>query len=961
MPTSKKKKTSTSKKETGADKAKKQPKKASAKDAEAKKASPAPGAEQEVRKDSFAKTLLLQTVPLALLLLAVLLLFCLLSPGHMGLFGTVMQSALLGLFGGGGYLIPILLAVIALLFKKDADRGTAGLKFIYASGICLLVSVLLQLWAYPGNPHTFDVAAMWKNGISRIGGGALGGLLGEGIHVVFGAWGTPLIAIVGILILTLLLLNLTPYTIWHAISARFRAQREEMARREEEAREEEALAKQKRYVFRSATTEDGGKRHLRQVREPEPPTGRHAIQVPIDAAEASSAVGNGGKSLGDSPTDGGTTYSPTPAHETNSAVLGDDVAISIYGKAKQSSAESAETESDAPAPEDDSAPWEEPMEGEQLSPIRIRKKPNPLENDGSAQASIEELESVISDDVMASFKERQKDRPEGGEVDEHGLITSVDTLTGEVMEEGEDEFSLAIRRLSAMEGILPAENRIDPIEEKPYELPPVTLLREGESNREADVSEELNTNAARLVDTLKSFRVRTRIVAISRGPVITRYELAPEEGVKVRSIANLVDDIALNLATTGVRIEAPIPGKSAVGVEVPNKTVEIVALRDLLDSPKFKGSSSLIMAALGMDVAGAPIYLDIAKMPHLLIAGPTGSGKPVCINCMLVSLLFRATPDQVKLIMIDPKKVELNIYNGLPHLLVPVVSDPKKAAGALHWAVTEMERRFELIEAAGVRDLKHYNALAEDDPSKEFLPQIVIVIDELADLMMTSRDEVETSICRIAQKARAAGMHLIIGTQRPSVNVVTGVIKANIPSRIAFRVAGQADSRVILDMNGAEKLIGNGDMLYAPVGCPKPIRVQGAFVSSEEVDEIVAFIKEQGKASYDASVISSIDEAAERCGSKRGGSDELGGDDAPTENDPMLKKAIELAVESGKISTSLIQRRLSLGYGRAAKLIDRMESMGIVGAPEGQKPRQVLITSDQYLEMIASGFGDDFS
>ncbi len=487
---------------------------------------------------------------------------------------------------------------------------------------------------------------------------------------------------------------------------------------------------------------------------------------------------------------------------------------------------------------------------------------------------------------------------------------------------------------------------------KEYVFPPLSLLNQENNVKNEDVSEEMRSTAIKLVETLRSFKVRTRIIDVSRGPSITRYELAPEEGVRVRTIANLVDDIALNLATTGVRIEAPIPGKAAVGIEVPNKNVSTVYLKELLDTQQFKQAKSRVTVALGMDVAGTPIFLDIAKMPHLLIAGATGMGKSVCINSMIVSLLYKATPDEVKLILIDPKKVELSIYNGLPHLLVPVVTDPKKAAGSLHWAVTEMDRRFELIEEVGVRDVASYNRITKQDPEKEFLPQIVIVIDELADLMMTAPKDVEESICRLAQKARAAGMHIVIGTQRPSVDVVTGLIKANVPSRIAFTMASQVDSRTIIDIAGAEKLIGRGDMLYAPVGFSKPARVQGSFVSESEIEKIIDFIKtNSGVSSYDANVIESIEKEAAKCGEGKGGhggDGDMSGDD---EGDPLFRAAVELAVESGKISTSLLQRRLSVGYGRAAKLIDKMEQKGIVSAPEGQKPRTVLISRQEYMEM----------
>lgn len=493
---------------------------------------------------------------------------------------------------------------------------------------------------------------------------------------------------------------------------------------------------------------------------------------------------------------------------------------------------------------------------------------------------------------------------------------------------------------------------------KEYVFPPLNFLNYETNTKNEDISQEMRTTAVKLVETLRSFKVKTRVIDVSRGPSITRYELAPEEGVRVRTIANLVDDISLNLATSGVRIEAPIPGKAAVGIEVPNKNVSIVYLKELLENPIFINAKSRVTVALGMDVAGSPIYVDIAKMPHLLIAGATGMGKSVCINSMIVSLLYKATPDEVKLILIDPKKVELSMYNGLPHLLIPVVTDPKKAAGSLHWAVTEMDRRFELIEEVGVRDVASYNRITKDDPEKEFLPQIIIVIDELADLMMTAPKEVEDSICRIAQKARAAGMHLVIGTQRPSVDVVTGLIKANVPSRIAFTMASQVDSRTIIDIAGAEKLIGRGDMLYAPVGFSKPARVQGAFVSESEIEKVVDFIKtNSGVSSYDSAVIESIEKEAAKCGEKSGTSG--AGDDGEEGGDPLFRAAVELAIESGKISTSLLQRRLSVGYGRAAKLIDKMEQKGIVSAPEGQKPRTVLISRQDFFEMALKNDEDN--
>ncbi len=491
------------------------------------------------------------------------------------------------------------------------------------------------------------------------------------------------------------------------------------------------------------------------------------------------------------------------------------------------------------------------------------------------------------------------------------------------------------------------------VEKPAYRFPPITLLAPPEKKKNEDVGAELRSNAQKLVETLRSFRVNVTISSVSRGPTITRYELIPEAGTRVRSIANLVDDISLSLATSGIRIEAPIPGKAAVGIEVPNRTVSTVTLRELIENPAFTEAKSKLTVCLGKDVGGTPIMFDIAKMPHLLIAGATGMGKSVCINSIITSILYKATPDEVKLILIDPKKVEFNIYNGIPHLQIPVVSDPKKAAGALHWAVTEMERRYELIEEANTRKIEPYNEIARKR-GMEVLPYTVIIIDELADLMMTAPDAVEDSICRLAQKARAAGMHIIIGTQRPSVDVITGLIKANIPSRIAFTVASQVDSRTIIDIAGAEKLIGRGDMLYYPVGLAKPMRAQGAFVSEDEVEKITDFVKAGvGENEYDADIMESIEREAQMIGqsTKKGGSDAALDDGA---GDPKLRDAVEIATDIGKISTSLLQRKLSIGYGRAAKIIDIMEARGFVSAPDGQKPREVLITKTQFREMVVN-------
>lgn len=483
-----------------------------------------------------------------------------------------------------------------------------------------------------------------------------------------------------------------------------------------------------------------------------------------------------------------------------------------------------------------------------------------------------------------------------------------------------------------------------------YQYPPLSCLGEPPRVNVANYSDEMKTSAQKLVDTLKSFGVETKIVDISRGPSVTRYELQPAAGVRINRISNLADDIALGLASSGVRIEAPIPNKAAVGIEVPNHNRTMVTLREIIDTPQFRSAKSKLNVALGKDIAGNVACTDLAKMPHLLIAGTTGSGKSVCLNSMIVSLLYNATPDEVRLLMIDPKKVEFSVYNGIPHLLVPVVSDPRKASGALGWAVTEMLERYKLFSENNVRDMKGYNALCKKSPDKTPLPHIVIFIDELSDLMMAAPNEVEDSICRLAQMARAAGMHLVIATQRPSVDVITGLIKANIPSRLALSVSSQVDSRTILDMTGAEKLLGNGDMLFNPVGIAKPIRIQGCFLSDEEVEDVVAFIKNQEKADYDEEVLKEIDRQA-AVEKKKGSSASL--DSNGEESDEMLPKAIEVVVESQAASTTLLQRRLRLGYARAARLVDELESRGIVGPYEGSKPRKVLITKQQWLEMNA--------
>ena len=491
-------------------------------------------------------------------------------------------------------------------------------------------------------------------------------------------------------------------------------------------------------------------------------------------------------------------------------------------------------------------------------------------------------------------------------------------------------------------------------EEQPavYAFPPVRLLQEA-SGAAVDGTEEMQLNAQRLSDTLVSFGIDAHIINVIRGPSVTRYELELDRGVKLSKLTNLADDIALALGATGVRISA-IPDKiSIVGIEVPNKLVSTVHIRDVIDSVEFHKSKSRISFAVGKDIGGNCIIGDIAKLPHLLIAGTTGSGKSVCMNSLIISLLFKAKPEEVRLIMVDPKMVELGIYNGIPHLLIPVVTDPKKAAGALQWAVTEMMKRYRMMADAGVRDLDSYNKTCATVEDRQTLPQIVVVIDELADLMLVAAKEVEEAICRVAQMGRASGIHLVIATQRPSADVITGLRKANIPSRIAFAVASALESRIILDTAGAEKLVGKGDMLYAPLGQGKPRRVQGCFITDDEVQSVVEFIKGNAAADYDDAVMQEIDQKAKESGSKSGsgGASAASLDEGDSEGDELLPAAVDVILETGQASVSMLQRRLKLGYARAARIVDEMEEKGIVGPFEGSKPRQLLITKEQWQQM----------
>lgn len=572
----------------------------------------------------------------------------------------------------------------------------------------------------------------------------------------------------------------------------------------------------------------------------------------------------------------------------------------------------------------------------------------------------------LADDEEEYEEEYEEEIEEVYEEDEEGFESNPDELDADVLETLEDEEEL--ERLKAekentKKNIKQLFSKKKQEKEEPnvaeelnlehnqmeeyanYEFPPVDLLKEAKRTGKDYSTKELKEIAIKLQKTLASFGVDAKVTNVTRGPTVTRYELQPNVGVKVSKILNLSDDIALNLAAKSIRIEAPIPGKSAVGIEVPNKTTEMVTMREVIESDNFKNATSKVSFTLGKTIDGESYVADISKMPHMLISGSTGSGKSVCINSIIMSILYKATPNEVKLILIDPKVVELGVYNGIPHLLIPVVTDPKKAAGALNWAVQEMVNRYNLFASKGVRDIKGYNELLRNEGEDGILPQIVIVVDELADLMMVAPNDVEDAICRLAQMARAAGMYLIIATQRPSVDVITGIIKANIPSRIAFTVSSQIDSRTILDMGGAEKLLGRGDMLFLPVGEAKPIRLQGAFVSDGEIESVVEVVKSSTPAVYNENIIEKLAKADAPAPTP----------DAEDDCDELLTDAIELAVNMGQISASMIQRKFRVGYARAGRIVDQMEERGIVSESQGSKPRRVLISKEEWEEMNEQG------
>ena len=869
-------------------------------------------------------------MPYVLMVLALFVVACFLfidifsevsSDNGVGIIGGAIRNFLCGLFGMGAFFVPVILAILAVVWSKAAEKKCALARVFYGIVSLVSVSTFIHVVAQSRLELGLGIKVFYASGVNLDSGGVIGGCIGELCRTGLGLVGSVIVTVILAVIFTLFLLGLTPGYVITLIKYKMKESRERKAAEREERKISEEEEKRARELER---VEAAKQKKLEAEEEKAAIAQRKAEEAERKKAEKEEKE-----------------REKEEARRKEKQALEDELGV-----------EEQEPEQ-KPLPVEENTPIliippkeEEPEKKEEKKPEGQKPMGDDMNellkevfcNDSGNKCS-STPQTEASEEDQASHDEPKKDPGK-----EHS-----DILTS--MKEIDD--------LESVDDIVDDEFEEIPVDIEPeedeaeYVFPPIDLLAEDTGVKDNDNTEELMRNAQGLMDTLRSFNVKIKEITYSRGPTITRYELKPDVGVRVRSIANLVDDIALNLATTGVRIEAPIPGKPAVGIEVPNENPTTVYLRSLIDAEKFQGDTNKLTACLGADVGGKSVYFNIAKMPHLLIAGATGMGKSVCINSIIVSLLYKARPDEVKLILIDPKKVEFNSYKDIPHLYCPIVSDPAKAAGALASAVNEMERRFALIEEVGVRNIFNYNEVTKDDPTKEFMPQMVIIIDELADLMMTAKDAVESSICRLAQKARAAGIHIIIGTQRPSVDVITGLIKANIPSRIACTVTSQVDSRTIIDIGGAERLIGKGDMLFAPVGSSKPMRVQGAFVSEFEVEKVVEFIKQNNcGAKYNEEFIKLIDEEAAKCTAGKKGAAPAGGGEVEGGLDPKFKEAVELAIDSGKVATSLLQRRLEVGYGRAAKIIDQMEDLGYVSAPDGNKPRRVLITMQEYMEKV---------
>ena len=832
---------------------------------------------------------------------------------------TMIRSFFFGVLGFGIFLVPVTLFYLCVMTEKEKQVARYKLKLFLCVVIILFIGALIyagsgakysdmNLFACLGN--LFKDASDTTNYMT-FGCGIIGGLLGYPLVVLFGSTAALFTSFVATAALILIVANISIKDMTAAASrtaVHIREAGEERARVRRERREEN----------REKKLAERGNIDIALDGEPRKRSGSF-IDIPLDDKKS---------------------------------------------KTKKSKPEVNGIDTDIADSKEENAA-DKDLSQDLINIINRASKPMGKSADNTVSAIAEDISNEKS--VSKAEPKQNKPDPETESIAKKALLKSKKDDSEETDDEIADQLDRAVHSDNSQS------------EEKKYQFPPIQLLKPKLNSDDSDAMEEMQNNAKKLIDTLTSFGVKASIVNICRGPSVTRYELQPAPGVKISKITNLSDDIALSLAANGVRIEAPIPGKAAVGIEVPNKVVSMVTMRELIDSDKFRNSKSKLTTVLGRDISGEIVVTDLAKMPHLLIAGTTGSGKSVCVNSILMSILYKATPDEVKLLLIDPKMVEFSKYKGIPHLLIPVVSDAKKAAGALAWAVNEMLQRYKIFSEYDCKDIDSYNSLIEKNmnymeknPSvvneegeevqpvlevnglpvaKEKMSRVVIAIDELADLMMAAPSEVEDSICRLAQMARAAGMHLILATQRPTVNVITGLIKANVPSRISLKVSSNTDSRTILDTGGGEKLIGRGDMLFSPVGAPKPIRVQGCYASDEEIEGVTHYIKKAYSAQYNSEIEEKIKRiAAEEIaqGKKSGDSDSAS--DEGLDVDSKMEEAIKCVIEAGQASTSLLQRRLKVGYARAGRMIDDMEQMGVVGPHQGSKPRDVLMTYNEWLE-----------
>ena len=835
--------------------------------------------------------------------ISILMLVSAVAPESVGFLGRMISSLLYGMFGVGAFVIPVV--VIALSIDAIVSKNGGIKAFQAVSGVIILILLLslMYLWSpeVVGDYNSF-ISYLVRNYVeaSAFSGGATGALFGNFLLAILGPTGSHIAAIS---VIIALVVYVSGRSFFGGVRSAYKGVKSGI-----EDFKDKSDAQDEYYEEDYIDYESG-----EILQEPPEPRKKPKYKSMVDFVMAGSRKKNSGERV---------------------LLFQDD----FTKKASAKSALDIEFES---------------------SPRENQRKEQNFDHEFYSDKDEDEFRINITGIVDEPDEEIMPadDHYEEHEINFIGDIDESDdkTVVGEQHHKVElfDENKrytkkeLAQLEKEAMVAEIAKEASNAQDKSKVHEFPPEELLRKGNKENKLESKAQILETSRKLEATLKSFGVEAKVMEVSKGPTVTRYELSPGQGVKVSKISGLADDLALNLAAQGIRIEAPIPGKAAVGIEIPNKEAQVVYFRDIVSDNEFKKFPSKLAFGLGKDIAGKTVVHDIARMPHLLIAGATGAGKSVCINTLVGSILYKASPEEVKLIMIDPKVVELSVYNGIPHLLIPVVTDPKKASGALNWAVREMLRRYELFAETGMRDLKGYNEFAAKSSEREKEPQIVIIIDELADLMMAAPGEVEDSICRLAQMARAAGLHLIIATQRPSVDVITGVIKANIPSRLAFSVSSGTDSRTILDMVGAEKLLGRGDMLFSPIGTSKPIRIQGAFISDTEVEAMVEFLKDGHEQEYSQEMIDNITSVGKEI--------ELGDD-----LDEHFDQAVEFVIQKEKASASMLQRQFRIGYNRAARLIEDLEARGIIGPEDGSKPRKVLMTSYMWQEMRSEAdVGDD--